>query len=88
MPAHLSTRVAACAVLLAVAGCMTSRRPLRPIPGSDLAQADRSFDRLVRETLQRCDSTGRPVATTGSSRDPDPCRRIGPDTLARTGKVP
>jgi hypothetical protein len=70
------------AALLLLAGCGMNRRPQRPAPGSDLARAERPVDRLVRGTLQGCD-TVQISASAGSARDADPCRGAMRDTLAR-----
>jgi hypothetical protein len=75
-------RGAVLAGLLLLAGCAMNRRPQRPAPGSDLARAERPVDRLMRGTLQGCD-TVQLRESLGSGRDADPCRGTMRDTLVR-----
>jgi hypothetical protein len=76
------SRGAVLATLLLLAGCAMNRRPQRPAPGSDLARAERPVDRLVRGTLQGCDSV-QIRESAGRARDADPCRGAMRDTLVR-----
>lgn len=81
-PAGRRALVIFAAGALAIAGCAVTRTPQRPARGSDLALPERPLDRMVRGTLQRCD-TARVNAGTGTAGDADPCRRGSVDTLAR-----
>ena len=86
--------VLAVAALIVLGGCLGTRRPAGPTPGSDLVRAEPALEGAVRRAIQRCDGPTQ-VGVTGKAREPDRCSRArtdsvrtAPDTVERVQRVP